>query len=120
MADTARPAAVAVDEKNIDVVTPKAVSYLNQELALPWQDYVPILLLLSWSASCESSNVPMPAGSNDQAAIDVFSLPDLGVFVANNVSSSVSQRSELRPAHRPVIWFCYRSRLVSSCLCIRI
>lgn len=58
MADIGRPEKAAPDDEIVDIpIQSTAVSYLNQELALPWQDYVPILLLLSWSASCESSNV---------------------------------------------------------------
>lgn len=48
---------------------PAKPSWLGTELAFPPRTYIPVLLLLS-----------LAAGS-----IDVFSVPALGVFVANNV-----------------------------------
>jgi len=49
------------------------VRFSGEELDLSWKSYVPILLTLSWAASC----------------IDIFSLPSLRIFVANNTGNLI-------------------------------
>lgn len=66
------PIANTKEDLSKDAVDPPKPSYWSTEIAFPPRAYIPVLLLLSLAAG----------------AIDVFSVPALGVFVANNVSAS--------------------------------